>query len=294
MGYEYADAQNIAVRSFLYKFSKNFQFFDSEYQEKTLEYFNYRCPYTGELLTKENMAKDHVIPFNKESCGLHLYGNVLLVTKKANSAKASKTLKDFLKNEPEKYQKIYKFIRDTGYLNIHNKYNEKLRLTCNNLYNEVGEVIKETYKDFESKNISDREKTTARKIIRKINSSNTYKKTEKSILSKSEIEQICRRNNFYIRGNFTKASKNSSQDLYWANPNIDFIKDDWYLVLDDTYNQKLYCFYIPENTINLSSLKVRHDKQDLIDLQIQYNDNSFVDTRSGISFSRWLEKTISY
>ena len=38
MGYEYGDAQNIAVRCFLNQFSKNFQYFDEYYKNKTLEY----------------------------------------------------------------------------------------------------------------------------------------------------------------------------------------------------------------------------------------------------------------
>ncbi len=42
------------------------------------------------------------------------------------------------------------------------------------------------------------------------------------------------------------------------------------------------------------SKKVRHDKQNLIDLQIYYNDNNFIDSRSGISFAQWLVKSIEY
>ena len=106
MGYEYGDAQNIAVRCFLNQFSKNFQYFDEYYKNKTLEYFDYKCPYTDVELTSTNMVKDHVIPFNKKSCGLHVFGNVLIVDKKANSDKSSKSLEEYLKNHPERLQKI--------------------------------------------------------------------------------------------------------------------------------------------------------------------------------------------
>ena len=35
-------------------------------------------------------------------------------------------------------------------------------------------------------------------------------------------------------------------------------------------------------------------KKYLIDLQIRYNDSSFTDTRSGISFVKWLKKKGQY
>ena len=64
MGYEYGDAQNIAVRCFFNQFSKQFKYFDNFYRQKTLEYFDNRCPYTGIKLTYNNSERDHIIPFN--------------------------------------------------------------------------------------------------------------------------------------------------------------------------------------------------------------------------------------
>ena len=142
MGYEYGDAQNMAIRCFLNQFSKNFNYFDKNYELKTLEYFNYKCPYTGVTLTSANMVKDHVIPFNKDCCGLHVYGNVLIVDKKANSDKSSKSIEEYLKNEPERLAKIQKFIKVTGYKEIHEKYQQYLCETCNELYDEIGDTIK--------------------------------------------------------------------------------------------------------------------------------------------------------
>jgi 5-methylcytosine-specific restriction endonuclease McrA len=116
MGNEYGDAQNIAVRVFLNQFSKKFNtFFDDEYKQKTLKYFNYQCPYSGEDISDGNFVMDHIVPFNRECCGLHVYGNILLVTKEANKNKHHHSLEKFLKNEPERLEKIKRFMEESGF-----------------------------------------------------------------------------------------------------------------------------------------------------------------------------------
>ena len=91
---------------------------------------------------------------------------------------------------------------------------------------------------------------------------------------------------------FTFASKNSVTNCYWTNPNIGMPNKTWDLVLNDNIHYKWYYFQIPANSIKLNQL-VLSDKKYLIDLQIRYNDSSFTDTRSGISFVKWLKKTRS-
>ncbi len=149
MGNEYGDAQNIAVRVFLNQFSKKFPtFFNKEYKRKTLEYFNYKCPYSGEDISGGNFVKDHVVPFNRECCGLHIYGNVLLVTREANKNKHHRLLDEFLKNEPEKLRKIKKFMRESGFDRIQKKYNRQLYIHCQSLYKKIRKDIETDFEDF--------------------------------------------------------------------------------------------------------------------------------------------------
>ena len=284
MGYEYADAQNIAVRCFLNNFSKNFNYFNEYYKNKTLEYFDYKCPYTDVELTSANMVKDHVIPFNTKSCGLHIFGNVLIVDKNANSRKSSKSLEDYLKNYPERLQKIKKFIKESGYLEIHEKYERYLCETCNKLYEEVGSTIRNQYDSFYYKYLINNPEI-------KIQKSETRTSTS---FDKPEIIDICYKNNFIINSDFTKAKRNKTGKFYWANPNKRYLLNDWILVLDDNLNRILYCFEIPQNAIKEYNTKKRKDKSNLIDLQICCDDNTFTDSRSGVSFSKWLVKTINY
>lgn len=149
MGNEYGDAQNIAVRVFLNQFSKKFDtFFSDEYKQKTLKYFDYKCPYSGEDISAGNFVMDHIVPFNRECCGLHVYGNILLVTKEANKNKHHRSLEEFLKKEPEKLEKIKRFMEESGFSEIYKIYNKQLCLNCESLYKKIRKVIETDFEDF--------------------------------------------------------------------------------------------------------------------------------------------------
>ena len=90
------------------------------------------------------------------------------------------------------------------------------------------------------------------------------------------------------------ASKNRSGHYYWANPNFDIVNHEWSLILNDIINKTLYLFYIPQNTYSRDDFVARTDNDNLIDMQIMYNDPTFTDNRSHISFRRYLVDSIRY
>jgi hypothetical protein len=118
-------------------------------------------------------------------------------------------------------------------------------------------------------------------------------------LSRSGAKRLCRANGLDLNGKITFASRNTGNDTYWANPNIEFINYNWWLLLNNYNERKLYIFYIPANSIEENQVKVRadtlgEDTPTKIDLQIKYRDDFFADSRSGIQFYQWLIRTISY
>lgn len=113
-------------------------------------------------------------------------------------------------------------------------------------------------------------------------------------LTRQDVEFICRKNGFIISGYYTMASKNFSQNVYWANPNTKCLNMEWTLILNDYLNNTLYCFKIPAYSIKESQIKYKGQNKSLIDLQIKYNDNFFQDKWSSIYFEKWLVKTINY
>lgn len=92
----------------------------------------------------------------------------------------------------------------------------------------------------------------------------------------------------------TFSSRNKSAFCYWSNPDLGVLCEDWSLILNDTDKGKLYLFNIPQNSIDEFEVKVRSDKQNLIDLQIMYDDPTFTDNRSGISFKEFFVDEIEY
>lgn len=117
---------------------------------------------------------------------------------------------------------------------------------------------------------------------------------ERSEMTKSIAIRMFRGKGFNIGKNVTYASKNRSAYNYWANPDYGMLSVEWNLILNDWLNKKLYLFTIPPHSIDEDQLIPRNDKNDLIDLQIMYNDATFTDNRSGVSFVNYLIVEIQY
>lgn len=113
-------------------------------------------------------------------------------------------------------------------------------------------------------------------------------------IGKSQAVALFSAQGVHFNRNITYASKNKTAFNYWANPFFTALDEDWYLILNDWINRELHLFFIPAKSIAASELVARFDKKDKVDLQICYNDPTFTDNRSKISFARYLVKDISY
>lgn len=117
---------------------------------------------------------------------------------------------------------------------------------------------------------------------------------EPSKITKNIAINLFKSKNFATSRNTTFASKNKASNCYWANPLFESLKQDWYLILNDWQKNELHLFKIPVHALSENDLVCRADNEDKIDLQISYNDPSFTDTRSKISFAQFLISSISY
>ena len=95
---------------------------------------------------------------------------------------------------------------------------------------------------------------------------------------------------FSSRGDIGKSNYN----FFWANPNIQLLNNDWYLILNDKYLKKMYLMKITANSVDKSDVRTRTDKNFLIDLRIQCDDLKFTDLASGFQFHKFLVATINY
>ena len=110
-------------------------------KRELLEIFGHQCCYCGESINEKTLSKDHLIPMNKASLGLHAWGNVVPCCKDCNNEKQQTDWKEFLAKKTDgstrrkRLAKIKKFVRDKAYdpnLNLHEY--------ADNLYQDVGEV----------------------------------------------------------------------------------------------------------------------------------------------------------
>ena len=129
-------------------------------------------------------------------------------------------------------------------------------------------------------------------LLKVQNKENTHHTSIK--MNKSEAVRLLRNAGLGIYGQITFSSKNSGFPTYWANPRFDYIYNDWWLVLNDTFRRILHVFFIPANSIEEQDIVVRADKPELLDIQINYDDSSFQDNRSKIYFQQWVVKSVKY
>ncbi|MBB5225423.1 hypothetical protein DYE50_03815 [Treponema ruminis] len=306
------DAANIFVRCMLSDISDLLGGFSKEELKRTLEYFDYKCPYTGEDISVEyengKWVLDHLIPHNRESVGLNLYGNIIVTTRTTNSAKAAKSFEDFIRFETKgtdeekekRIQKIRNFQKESGYFNKVKNIDE-IKELCKNEYDFIQNRLREHNADYESilgikrevfENHSKRV-FIANPIKKDISKSMTTKNSIVKI-SKNQAIQILRSGGVPVSGQITFSSENSGVYKYWANPSVNYIYNDWWLILNDIDNRTLYAFFIPANSIQEEKILVRTDKPELIDIQINYDDDLFMDSRSKICFKKWLKKDLKY
>ena len=112
----------------------------------------------------------------------------------------------------------------------------------------------------------------------------------KSIKAKTAIQLFDEKGYNICHYNTSYASKNNGHDVYWINPDKRHLNEDWYIILNDYINKRLYLLNIPKNSI--SNLEMRNDR--ICNVSIRYNDINFLDVNSNICFGKYLIDMIEY
>ncbi len=105
-GIQFGDVSNASVRNILTMLSKALSVnITTEEIEETEDFFGYKCPYTGKnlqdaIINKTGEAQcDHIVPQNREYCGLNIKGNLVFVDKEANRAKGKMNFEEFIRTD---------------------------------------------------------------------------------------------------------------------------------------------------------------------------------------------------
>lgn len=124
-------------------------------------------------------------------------------------------------------------------------------------------------------------------------------KTKLSIGKRSKAEAISYLNNkgVPVDNKATYAVRNDKGE-FWANPQKKLLSTNWWIILNDNKKMELVVLNLPTGTLkadesnNGDGLYVRTDKPNLLDINI-FAD-TLVDRKSGIPFSSYLIKRVSY
>ena len=144
-----SDISNSAIRIFLQKVGEYYdeargfeKFRPTRLQRLELvDWFARECCYCAAEVSAENFTQDHLIPMNKDSLGLHSWGNVVPSCRTCNRDKHKKDWRFFLESKCDgevlvaRRRRIEAFIEEK-------QYEPDLHISdyATNLYSDVGEV----------------------------------------------------------------------------------------------------------------------------------------------------------
>ena len=212
-GIAYGDVANAAIRNILTEIGNSiFGKFTPQDLRETLDFFDWKCPYTGRDLRKSlededgSCDTDHICPQNKEGCGLNVKGNLVIVDKVANNEKKGTDVDVFLltnttvlgnldsKTRQKRLEKIKDFQKLCGYdpETIHRIVKPILEARYAEIIKEQKECIEKTLDELKKEGIHPLKKDSSKKTGKKVQSQTTpnARGESKGTLANTDLRRI--------------------------------------------------------------------------------------------------------
>lgn len=126
----------------LYDEAREFDRFvpNAKQKDSLLEFFGNKCCYCGAGIERNSLSKDHLIPINRDSLGLHAWGNVVPCCKICNTERNKQNWREFTVKKSsadagERIKRIEEFVSQQRYAPDF----LSLRGYIDSLYKEVGD-----------------------------------------------------------------------------------------------------------------------------------------------------------
>lgn len=114
--------------------------------------------------------------------------------------------------------------------------------------------------------------------------------------AKNEAVSVIEKTGFVFYHKVTYATLQPSKQAFWANPSANLVNSDWNIILNDTEHSELIVLQIPASTLQIRTdsigLVTRKDAPNRIDLSI--DQETLIDTKSGINFSSFVATRVKY
>ena len=215
----------------------------------------------------------------------------------ANQEKVSRNLKNWLKKENSEYRKIicsffeaqdsdgrvlkgkmHEYCEKnecthfvTYFSQLTNSTIQQGKIFEENKYGYVNlaDDVKDMIVDF-YKNVSNNNANNSAKNVNDLaeQSENVYSNSSDE-MTKSKAIALLFQKNYQLHSCVTFASINKSSGEFWANPNPEFLKQDWSFILNDKKKRKLYLLNIPRNTFKSGTVSVRDNGR--LDIRLDPN-----------------------
>lgn len=132
-----------------------------------------------------------------------------------------------------------------------------------NLADDVKDMIVDFYKQVSDKDIN----YSAQNVNLDKESEDIHSKSSDDI-EKPEAIALLRQKNYTVHSCVTFASTNARTGQFWANPNPEFLKQDWSFILNDKKKRKLYLLNIPKNTFKSENISLKSPDYELLDIRL--------------------------
>lgn len=114
--------------------------------------------------------------------------------------------------------------------------------------------------------------------------------------AKAEAVKFLQDNGVKLGKKISYAVRGDNKNEFWVNPQVDLLKQDWTLILNNNAKMEIIVVDIPANTYSIekgkNQLMVRYDKNNVLDLNI--NVDTLIDRRSKQDFSKYVTKRVKY
>lgn len=268
--------------------------------------------------------KDYVEAENIKSTIENLIKNYIEQKKPAMSAnqeKVARNLKNWLRRENSEYRKIICSFFETqdsdgcvlkGKMHEYCEKNECThfvtyfsQLTNSTIqqgkifeenkygYVNLADDVKDMIVDF-YKHVSDKDMNYSAKNVNNLDKEceDIHSKSSDD-MGKSDAIALLHQKNYTVHSCVTFASTNARTGQFWANPNPEFLKQDWSFILNDKKKRKLYLLNILKNTFKEGDISLKSPKFELLDIRL--DPNTLINTAPDkTDFSPYKIAEISY
>ena len=92
----------------------------------------------------------------------------------------------------------------------------------------------------------------------------------------------------------TLASENKSKNVMWSCPNVSKLNENWVIALNDLNHNKIHILHIQAETYNQRVFKHRKENLNLLNFEIAIEHGRYIETKSGIDLTDYVELVINY